>query len=171
MANARFTGASVGIKLPFLSIQGNWKVEEKQKEAAWELYVELVTRISTVELKEGEGSLREALSSFYSLFATTREVLKKHGPVIATSGNKEDITLGYVAVAMLNKVIRPLLSEWHPKLSHHEDGRPEDVSVIEHEKNWAETDALRSEINKIRLQLLEYAEVLGEYAGVNALMD
>jgi len=171
MANARFTGASVGIKLPFLSIQGTWKVEEHQRDAAWELYVELVTRISTIELKEGEGSIREALTSFYSLFATTRDVLKKYGPVIASSGDKDDITLGYIAVAMLNKVVRPLLSKWHPKLKDFEHSRAEKTSEIEHEQSWEHAKELRAEINKVRIQLLEYTDVLGEYAGVNSLVE
>lgn len=170
MASAKFTGGSLKIKLPFLDLQGNWEVDDLQRKAAWEIYVELVTRISIVELKPNEGLLREALNSFYSLFSTTREILKKYGPAIATSGNKEDLTLGYVAVSVLNKVIRPLLSKWHPALTHYESTRGELVSITEHEGRLENATLLRDEINKVRVQLIDYANVLGEYAGVNSLL-
>lgn len=54
-----------------------------ERDAAWELYVEVVTRIAVVELKPGEGSLREALSSLSSPFATTRDILRKYGQRLA----------------------------------------------------------------------------------------
>ena len=68
----------VSLKLPVVEIEGIWVPDKKQREAAWEMYIELVTRISVAELKPGEGLLREALSSLYSLFKTTREILRKY---------------------------------------------------------------------------------------------
>ncbi len=44
------------------------------------MYVELVTRITVVELKPDEGLLREALNSLYSLFDTTRQILENTDP-------------------------------------------------------------------------------------------
>ena len=38
------------------------------------MYIELVTRIAVIELRPEEGLLREALSSLYSLFDTTRKI-------------------------------------------------------------------------------------------------
>ncbi|MCB0540606.1 MAG: hypothetical protein KDE33_24025, partial [Bacteroidetes bacterium] len=82
MANAKFKGFSIKVNLPFLDIEGEWEVDEQQRQAAWDIYVELVTRVTVQELKEDEGLLREALTSFYSLFQTTRDILKKYGPSI-----------------------------------------------------------------------------------------
>ena len=73
------------LNLLFFRIKGKWKPDQQEKNAAWELYVELVTRISVVELKKSEGILREALNSLYSLFPTTRQVLRKYGPSIAAT--------------------------------------------------------------------------------------
>lgn len=169
MATAKFNSFKIKVDLGFLGIEGNWEVDETQRNAAWEIYVELVTRISVAELKPDEGLLREALSSLYSIFGTTREVLKKYGPSIASPGNPEDTTLGHIAVAVLNKILRPVLAKWHPILSDHESSRQKEVSITEHERNWKESEKLRSEINKVREQLNEYVNVLAEVSGVSKL--
>jgi len=114
MAEATFDQFKIKVNLGFLGIEGNWKIDEVQRNAAWEIYVELVTRVTVQELREDEGLLREALSSFYSLFQTTRDILKKYGPSIASMGKKSDTTLGHVAVGVLNQVLRPVLAKWHP---------------------------------------------------------
>ncbi len=169
MPSPQFTGFKVSVNLPFLGISGEWKVDERQREAAWEIYVELVTRVTVQELKEGEGLLREALSSFYSLFQTTRDILKEYGPSIATPTKEDDTTLGHIAVAVLNKVLRPLLAEWHPILKDYEAKRPKEVSVTEHERKWKKADELRAEIADVREKLIEYADVLAEVSGVSKL--
>ena len=58
------TKISVELSLPYLSkISGEWEPDENEREAAWELYVELITRVSVVNLGPEEGLLRESLSS------------------------------------------------------------------------------------------------------------
>jgi hypothetical protein len=76
----KLKNVKVNLTLPLIgSVEGTWEPNETEKDAAWELYVELITRISVVELKPDEGLLREAMASLYSLFATTRGILKKYG--------------------------------------------------------------------------------------------
>ncbi len=167
MANANFK--SFKIKIPFLGLEGTWEVNDIQRDAAWEIYVELVTRVTVVQLKKDEGILREALSSFYSLFESTRSVLKKYGPEIAKAQNKGEMTLGKVATAVLNKELRPLLAKWHPKLEDYEGRRPDHVSVSEYESNWEYADALREELEKVRINLIKYADVLAKVSEVDKL--
>lgn len=62
--NVRF-----GLPGGLAQVEGAWRPNHSQRDAAWELYVELVTRIATVELPEDRGSLREALTSLHSLSA------------------------------------------------------------------------------------------------------
>src|ERR1035438_3876391 len=101
----RFVNGTVKISLPgFGGIEGSWAPDDRERDASWELYVELVTRIAVVELKPGEGSLREALASLYSLFATTRDILRKYGPVVGRPSGRSDISFGYIAVTVLNYV-------------------------------------------------------------------
>ena len=169
MPTAKITKTKFGINLGFLSIDSEWEIDDQQRQAAWEMYVELATRITTAPLLPGEGLLREALSSLYSLFGTTRDILKKHGPSIATPANPEETTFGHLAVAILNKVLRPVLAKWHPLLKDWEDQRPAGVSITAHEAAWPENEALRNEFNRIRAQLMEYADVLAEVSGVAKL--
>ncbi len=165
MATATFKG----IELSFLGLKGKWEVDDQQRNAAWEIYIELVTRVTVVELKKEEGIIREALNSYYSLFNTTREILKKYGPAIAIPGKKSDMTLGHVAVGVLNKVLRPLLAKWHPILQNYENQRPKNLSVSEHERKWERADELRAEIDKVRKNLIKYADVLAEVSEVSKL--
>ncbi len=169
MASAKFKKFKLKVNLGFLGIEGDWEVDEIQRNAAWEIYVELVTRISVVELKPEEGLLREALSSLYSLFGTTREILKKYGPSISSPQNSDDTTLGHIAIAVLNKSLRPILSKWHPLLADYENKRSDDISITAHERQWQHANELRAEINKVREQLTDYANVLADVAGVSRL--
>lgn len=77
MAIAKLSSNKFKVNLGFLSIESTWEIAEIQKQAAWEMYVELATRITTSELQNREGLLREALTSLYSIFATTRGILRK----------------------------------------------------------------------------------------------
>ena len=73
MAIAKLSETKFKINLGFLELETTWEIDELQKNAAWEMYVELATRITTAKLNENDGLLREALTSLNSLFATTRE--------------------------------------------------------------------------------------------------
>ncbi|WP_228014378.1 hypothetical protein [Fortiea sp. LEGE XX443] len=94
------------------------------------------------------------MSSLYSVFATTREILKKHGASIARCKNESQISFGYLAIAVLNTVLRPVLAKWHPLLLDYESKKPEDVSPVEHEKLWNRNQELRTELNQVRHVLL-----------------
>lgn len=162
------------LKAPFAEIGGDWDVEQAEQQAAWEMYVELSTRISVVPLGAGEGLLREALTSFYSLFASTREVLRRHGPRVAKVprdvNQTERYSFGYLATWILNGAIRPMLANWHPCLEDWETRRPVTVSRRDHERAWEHHDELRDEIEQIRLVLIDYAWILADACDAPALM-
>ncbi len=161
----------VSINLPFIGgVEGTWEPDVTEQEAAWEMYVELVTRVSVVKLGKDEGLLREALSSLYTLFDTTRNILREYGPSIATPKGENKISFGYLAVAILNTVIRPLLAKWHPLLLDYESTKKDSVSPLEHEKQWDKHNELRQELDKVRQTLIEYSDLLSEVAGVPSLI-
>jgi hypothetical protein len=162
---------AINLKLPLLDIRGEWEPQELERQAAWELYVELVTRVPLVELHDDEGVLREALSSLYSLFGTTREILRKYGPGIA--GPMEDdgsVSFGYLAVALLNGALRPLLARWHPRLEAHEAGRPDGISAGEYEEAWDLAAELRTELKQVGHVLNDYAVILAAATGAPSLL-
>ncbi|MCX5559308.1 hypothetical protein [Streptomyces sp. NBC_00038] len=45
----------VKLKLPGVEVSGYWEPNNEERRAAWELYVELVTRVPVVPLREDEG--------------------------------------------------------------------------------------------------------------------
>ncbi|MEU3917850.1 hypothetical protein [Streptomyces sp. NPDC029004] len=159
------------LNLRILEISGTWEPNDAERRAAWELYVELVTRISVVPLRAEEGLLREALSSLYSLFATTRDVLRRHGPAVAEPKRNGQYNFGYLAVAMLNFGIRPLLASWHPTLEDWENQRPANLSRREHEHAWPQADELRTALQDTRRILTAYADLLASACGVPNLLE
>lgn len=153
------------------TIEGVWEPTDQERRAAWELYVELITRVAVVELKPGEGLIREALSSLHSLFGTTRAILRQYGPEVARTQTRDGVSLGYLAVAILNLAIRPFLSKWHPLLSDWEARRGPGVSPLEHEQSWDRYDELWQELDALQKSLKEYSRALADAAGVPSLWD
>jgi hypothetical protein len=159
----------VSLKLPFVAIAGTWAPDEAERNAAWEMYVELITRVAVVELAPEEGSLREALNALYSLFPSTREILRRYGPAVARHSRGSELSFGAIAIAVLNQGLRPVLAKWHPELAAYEATRPPSVSPIEHERAWPENQQLRAQLDTLRDRLAEYAHALSQAARVPEL--
>ena len=138
---------SLKIKTPFLNME--FKPQESDKNAAWDLYVELLTRITTQPLPKEHGDEQTALNSVFSLFSITRDVLKKHG--------RDAEEFAKIAIVVLNQVIRPFTAKWH-KLSL--------SGAFENEKQCSE---FREELEKLQKVLLIYTMMLSDMAGVEDL--
>jgi hypothetical protein len=162
---------SIGLPFGLGSIGGTWEPGEEERQAAWEMYVELITRVSVQQLGHEEGLLREALSSLFSLFATTRQILRANGPAVAQPSKRSDLSFGIIAVAVLNQALRPFLNRWHAVLSDYETTRPEGRSSVDHERVWDQADRLRADLEELRITLKAYTEQLGEVAGVPSLIE
>jgi len=168
---AKLTSVQVSLKLPYIGgVEGTWEPDENEQKAAWEMYVELITRISVAELKPGEGLLREALSSLYTLFDTTRNILRKYGPSVAQPKGKDNLSFGYLAVAILNTVLRPVLAKWHPLLLDYESIKESPISPVEHERKWDKNEELRGVLNDVRDVLIKYANLLAQVTDVPSLI-
>ena len=157
----------VSISIPWIGVSAEWQPDPTERRAAWSLYVELVTRIAVQPLEVDEGLLREALNSPYSLFGTTREILKEAGPDVGASIN----SVGGIAIAVLNRGLRPFLAKWHPLLQAWEAKRPSHLSPKEHEQQWSEEGKLRDELEKLRQDLKQYANALAVIAGVEESLE
>ena len=157
----------VELNIPYLGrIAGAWKPDEREQNAAWELYVELVTRIAVAELTPRDGLLRESLSSLYSMFTTTRTILRTYGPAVARPKAESQLSFGYLAISMLNYVVRPVLAKWHPLLLDYEHRRDATVSAWEHEQRWEHAEELRHVLNEARSVLLQYTTLLAHISRV-----
>ncbi|MGI5400134.1 hypothetical protein ACQEVG_11875 [Streptomyces sp. CA-135486] len=161
----------VELNLRGVEVSGTWEPNSAERKAAWELYVELITRISVAPLRESEGLLREALSSLYSLFGSTRDILRQYGPEIAEPKGSGQYSFGILAVSMLNFGIRPLLARWHPILEDWENRRPEAISRRDHERSWPDASTLRTVLQETQRILSAYAGLLAAACGVPNLLD
>ena len=138
---------SLRIKAPFLEME--WKPQDEDKTAAWELYIELLTRITTQPLDVEHGDEKTALESVYSLFPITRQVLKNN--------TRHCIEFTKLAVVVLNQIVRPFTAKWHC-LSQQ--------GAFEDPKKKSE---FRKELGDVELELRKYAKMLADMAGVEDL--
>jgi hypothetical protein len=100
MAKDRAVLKKVSVSVPFGISSAEWEADKTERRAAWSLYVELVTRIAVEPLAQEEGLLCEDLNSLYSLFGTTREILKEAGPKVGASHR----SVGGIAIAFLHSL-------------------------------------------------------------------
>jgi hypothetical protein len=116
------------------------------EEAAWAMYVELVTRSTIQLIPESIGDERAALASVYSIFATTREILKEYG--------RKGQTFSRIALIVLNKLLRPFTTKWHTIFIT--DLPIENEVII----------SFRNELSVLQTDLKKYAALLAEMANV-----
>jgi hypothetical protein len=164
MSTKRVKATKLTVSLPFNLGQIEFQPDEVQQKAAWELYVELSTRIAMQPLGPDEGMLREALSSLHSIFNVTREILKNAGPSVAKGPN----SLGAIAIEVLNVGLRPFLAKWHPLLLDYEGQRLAAVSARDHERNWERNSDLRHALANLQEQMIIYSKALALIAGITA---
>lgn len=124
---------------------------QNDKDAAWELYVELITRIVTQELKLEDGDEKSALQSVYSLFPITREILKRRG--------RKCIQFSKIAVAVLNQIVRPFTAKWHKK------------DLAGAFQNQKECHSFRKELRELQKEIQKYTRLLADIAEVEDLTD
>jgi hypothetical protein len=134
------------LKLNVGFLETEWEPQVRDSEAAWEMYVELLTRVATQPLPSNFGLESSALKSVFSLFDITRNILRKYG--------KDSIGFAKIAVVILNQVVRPFTAKWH-RLS--EQGAFEDEQQCR---------LFRKELKALQKQLRRYMGMLAEITGV-----
>ena len=143
----KFNLDSLSINAGFLTADISFK--DPDKTAAWEMYIELLTRVSTQYLAPSHGDEKTALTSIYSLFNITRDSIKRNG--------RECIEFTKIAIVVLNQIIRPFTAKWH-KLSLEND--------FEDEKKCKQ---FRQELSELQTKLRNYTKLLADMAGVEDL--
>ena len=81
------------------------KLEYPDVQAAWELHVQLSTRVTTMQYTRSYNSEVGALTSIYSIFESTRKILFDNG--------NGCIEFSKLALVMLNDILREFCSHWH----------------------------------------------------------
>jgi hypothetical protein len=84
-----------------------WAPQEADRGLAWDLYVELMTRITTQNLDDKDGDDETALKSVYTLFPLSRDYMHRHG---VRSANTAALLTAY-----LNQKVRSFTAKWHKR--------------------------------------------------------
>lgn len=140
---------SLKINLKFLEME--WSPKEPDKNAAWELYIEMLTRVSTQYLDPLEGDEKAALESIHQLFGLTRIIIKHHG--------RDCLEFTKLAIIVLNQIIRPFTAKWHKESK----AGAFDVPGKCHE--------FREELKGLQKNLRIYTKMLADMASVEDLTD
>ena len=140
------------IKFNIGFMEAEVRITDVDHKAAWELYIAMLTRIVTQPLPSEDGDDKTALDSVYSLFPTTREILRRYGP--------KAVGFSKIAIPVLNQQVRPFTAKWH-RLSLQE-------GAFDDEARRAE---FRRELGKLQAKLRNYNRMLAEVAGVEDMTD
>lgn len=137
------------ISTGFLNVE--WAPKDHDRDAAWELYVELLTRITTQHLQLEHGDEKTALDSVHALFGLTRETLKRQG--------RQCGEFAKIAIVVLNQIVRPFTAKWHKE------------SVAGAFTDASQCRAFREELGELQQQLRRYTKMLADMAGVEDLTE
>ena len=119
---------------------------DNNRKAAWDLYVEMETRITTQPLHPKHGDEKTALNSVYSLFQTTREILLAQGP--------DCVVFAKIAIEILNQKVRPFTAKWHRKSLKGAFDKPDECTKF------------RTELESLQEILVAYTRTLAVLAGI-----
>lgn len=139
------------IKLSIGFAEVEFSPTEDDQVAAWEMYVELLTRITTQPLDKESGDEETALANIYSIFPVTREILKSKG--------RKAKEFTKVAIIVLNQVIRPFTAKWHKKKIEGAFLEPNNC------------DLFREELKTLQSELKCYLHLLADMSNVEDLSE
>lgn len=145
------TLVKLGVPFSEKILRAKREMGKNDSKAAWDLYVEMGTRITTQPLPPEQGDEKTALDSIHSLFQTTRGILIAQGP--------DCVEFAQVAIVILNEKVRPFTTKWQRK------------SLAGAFDDAAACDEFRDELESLQEILREYARVLATLAGAESLND
>ncbi len=132
-------------------LEMEWSPNDVDKDAAWEMYIELLTRITTQYMPPDHGDEQTALQSIYNIFGLTREVIKRKG--------RHCEAFTKIAIVVLNQVIRPFTAKWHR------------IYVAGGFRDADKCAKFRKELTGLQVQLRCYTQMLADMACVEDLTD
>lgn len=139
------------LKLDAVYLQAELSFNDADRKAAWELYIELLTRVATQHLEPEHGDEKTALTSIFSLFGLTRDIIKKNGT--------DCIEFTKIAIVVLNQIIRPFTAKWHR------------LSLKGAFEKDTQSKQFRLELSALQDELQKYTRLLADMAKVEDLTN
>lgn len=140
-----------GLKIKLGILEGEFQPRDPDRAAAWELYIELLTRVTTQYLAPDQGDEKAALDSVHALFGLTRDILKRQGSDCGEFAK--------LAIPVLNQVIRPFTAEWHRQ------------SLAGAFQDSAHCASFRAALASLQIRLRHYTKALAAMAAVEDLTE
>ncbi len=111
----------------------------------------MLLRVVTQPLPTEGGDESTALKSIYALFPVTREILRRRG--------RSAISFSKVAIPIMNQVVRPFTTKWHPQ------------SLTGALGDLGKRAEFRKDLEALQRDLRNYNRLLAQIAGVEDLTD
>lgn len=161
-----FTGDDVEIQGGDIGIGNNiirFKPNKKDKEIAYQLWVELSTRKLGIPLDMDNDVIYEVYNSWYEFFRITRESLKEFP--VSKLENEVSTEIIDIAIGVLNEDLRKHLTKWQAKFRHWYDTEKnkkenENLSPQEIQKKFPEYDGLVKDLMGVNICLINYTNLL-----------
>lgn len=132
------------------------RLAEEDRQCAWELYTELVTRVAVVGKTSDRNAgnfdgevLSESLDSLYKFFQEARGIMRRFP--VGRIGKKKN-HLGIVVHGMMKDVLRPFLEKWHADFRHwweYESNKK--LSPLERQKSYPKLKLFLADWQSVRL--------------------
>lgn len=145
----KWTMTGLSINAGFLNME--WAPKDPDRDAAWEMYIELLTRIATQYLQPDHGDEKTALDSIHALFGLTRETLKQRG--------RHCEEFAKIAIVVLNQIVRPFTAKWHRE------------SLAGAFDDAARCSEFRDELASLQKTLRLYTKMLADMANVEDMTE
>lgn len=139
------------LKLNWKFVEAEFSPEPDDQDAAWEMYVYLITTILTQKLPDEDGDEQAALDSVYRLFGVTRNILTEYG--------RKAKEFTKIAVVVLNQKVRPFTAKWHK------------LSLAGAFNDAEQRKKFRQELATVQADMRHYAGLLANIAQVEDITD
>jgi len=100
------------------------EISEEDRQCAWELYCELISRVALMGKEDARGELvftgelyDQSLDSLYAFFCEARGLMRRY-PVGRIKSESAQNHFGFFIAALLEVVIRPSLEQWQASYRH-----------------------------------------------------
>ncbi|MCB1739800.1 MAG: hypothetical protein KDK91_05480 [Gammaproteobacteria bacterium] len=112
-----FSKGSFSLNLGLVSVGG--EIDESDRQCAWELYCELISRVAVVGKLDERGAdsfegevLDQSLQSLYAFFQEARGLMRRYPVGRLRVGARREAHLGYFIAGLVEHVLRPFLEKW-----------------------------------------------------------
>lgn len=154
-------------------IRGLIEPSDEERAAAYQLLIELATRLPYLRATSTDGRIRDALGCVDDLGDLTRSALRDNG-VDTAGGSAGNLSLAVIAVRVLNEILSPVAARWRPLLDDHEARRGTQanaMSEVDWERMWPAAPECRSDLDAMVASVRAYIDTLSRIAGTPEVAD